>query len=207
MLKQPDEERKPAVSEATSVVEEVKSQEDEAPDDRHIRSHGEIQGTYRDSHQMVIDEISRPSEGVSGEKVRRRTVYSGYQPKDSDAKPIEASAKPSKSQGLQGGEMVKEIIHDIKATEAEAHRIVEEAKRAKADAISKAREEAKKMLEQAHKQGEQMIKDELAKASEEVSRRVAQIGEREAKETEVINAKAKPKVGKAIELVLSKVLS
>lgn len=206
MLKQPGEERRSAVSQATSLVEEAKSKEVRAQPEHRIRSEGKIERTYRNSQQMVSDEVSGPSEGLSIKQAAREIVDSSYQLKASDAKPTEALAKPAKKQGSQGGEMVKEIIHDIKATEAEAHRIVEEAKRAKADAISKAREEARKMLEQAHRQGEQMIKDELAKASEEVSRRVAQIGEREAKETEAIKAKAKPKVGKAVELVLSKIL-
>lgn len=101
---------------------------------------------------------------------------------------------------------MKDLIEDIRATEAQANRIIEEAKKARADALAKAREKAKSMLDESRRNGEQMIKDELSRASEEISRRVAQIAEHESSDIEAIRTKALPRLAKAVEMVLAKIL-
>jgi len=102
--------------------------------------------------------------------------------------------------------MVKDLIDEIKATEAQANRIVEDAKKARADTIAKAREQARMMLEEARKHGEKMIKEELSKASEEISKRIAEIGEHESGEIEAIRNKSIPRISKAVELVLERII-
>lgn len=102
--------------------------------------------------------------------------------------------------------MVKDLIEDIRATEAQANRIIEDAKKARADALAKAREKAKRMLDESRRHGEQMIKDELSRASQEISRRVAQIAEHESSDIEAIRTKALPRLAKAVEMVLAKIL-
>ncbi|MGQ9603350.1 MAG: V-type ATPase subunit subunit G family protein [bacterium] len=102
--------------------------------------------------------------------------------------------------------MVKDLIEDIRATEAQANRIIEDAKKTRADAVAKAREKAKHMLDESRRHGEQMIKDELSRASEEISRRTAQIAEHQSSDIEAIRTKALPRLAKAVEMVLAKIL-
>ena len=62
--------------------------------------------------------------------------------------------------------MVKEIIEGIKETEAKAAEIIEEAKKRKAAMIAKARDDARKKVDEARKRGRQRAVAHLAEVDD-----------------------------------------
>jgi ATP synthase H subunit len=102
--------------------------------------------------------------------------------------------------------MVKEVIDGIKATEAEAERVIENARKKKAEIVAKAREEARKLVEDARTRGAEGVKDALASAEQDASRRTEEIAGGEQKEREALRQSSTGNIPKAVDAVINRVL-
>jgi vacuolar-type H+-ATPase subunit H len=102
--------------------------------------------------------------------------------------------------------MVKDVIDGIKATEAEAARVIEEARRKKAEDVAGAKEEARAMVENARKQGADEVRQALERAGEEAARRTAEIAEAEEQERQKLRRSSSGNIPKAVEAVIKRML-
>ncbi len=102
--------------------------------------------------------------------------------------------------------MVKDIIDGIKATEAEAAGIVEEARKQKGELIAEAREAARKGIEDAGKQGVEQVKRALEGARKEAERKMEEIAAGEASEREKVRQDAGRNISGAVEVVIERML-
>ena len=102
--------------------------------------------------------------------------------------------------------MVKDVIDGIKATEAGAARVIEEAKRKRAENIARAKEEARAMVESARTQGGVEVKQALERAGEEAARRTDEIAKAEDEEREKLRRSSSGNIPKAVEAVIKRML-
>ncbi|MFH1313272.1 MAG: HrpE/YscL family type III secretion apparatus protein [Candidatus Eisenbacteria bacterium] len=102
--------------------------------------------------------------------------------------------------------MVKEVIDGIKATEASAARLIEDARKKKAEIVAKAREEAKSLVEGARTKGAADVKQALGKAEEEASRRTEEIAGDEQKTREALQQSSSGNIPKAVDAVIKRML-
>jgi len=106
----------------------------------------------------------------------------------------------------RGRAMVKDIIDGIKATEAKAAGIVEEARKKKGALVTEAREAARKGIEDAGKQGREQVKQALEGARKEAERKIEEIAAGEASECEKVRQAAARNVSRAVEVVIERML-
>jgi ATP synthase H subunit len=102
--------------------------------------------------------------------------------------------------------MVKEVIDRIKATEANAVRVIEDAGRKKAEIVAKAREEAKDLVDGARTKGTAAVKEALGKAEQEASRRTEEIAKGEQKTRETLRQSSSGNIPKAVDAVIKRML-
>lgn len=102
--------------------------------------------------------------------------------------------------------MVREVIEGIKQTEAEAAAIVENARKRKAEMAAKAREDAKKIVDDARKRGADAVKQALAKAAEDAKIKTEEIAKQEKSDREALRQASSRNIGKAVDLVVERVL-
>jgi vacuolar-type H+-ATPase subunit H len=102
--------------------------------------------------------------------------------------------------------MVREVIEGIKQTEAEAAAILENARKQKADMAAKAREDAKKIVDDARKRGAEAVKQALAKAAEDAKVKIEEIAGQEKSDGETLRQASSSNIGKAVDLVVERIL-
>lgn len=102
--------------------------------------------------------------------------------------------------------MVRDVIEGIKATEAKAAGIIQDAQKRKAEIIAKAREDAKKLIEDAKKQGTETVKQALAKAQEDAKAKTEEIAEQEAAARQTITQTSSKNISTAVDLVIERTL-
>jgi len=100
--------------------------------------------------------------------------------------------------------MVKDIIDGIKNTEVEAAGILEGARKQRADLIAKAKEDARKIVEDAEAGGRDLVKKALDRAKEDAARKIEEIAAREAVDLEALRAEASGKVNQAVDIIIKK---
>ncbi len=102
--------------------------------------------------------------------------------------------------------MVKDVIDSIKATEAKAAGIIEDARKKKGELVAAAREGARKGIEDAGKQGGEQVKQALKRAGKEAERKIEEIAAGEASECEKVRQAATRNVSRAAEVVIERML-
>ena len=102
--------------------------------------------------------------------------------------------------------MVKEVIDGIKATEANAERVIEDARKKKAEIVAKAREEARDLVESSRTKGAAAVKEALGKAEQEASRRTEEIAKGELKTRETLRQSSSGNIPRAVDAVIKRML-
>jgi len=100
--------------------------------------------------------------------------------------------------------MVKDIIDGIKSTEVKAAGILEGARKQKADLIAKAKDDARKVVEDAEAGGRDIVKKALDRAREDAAKRIEEIAAREAVDLEAVRAEASGRVDQAVDIIIKK---
>ena len=101
--------------------------------------------------------------------------------------------------------MVKDIIDGIKSAEVKAAGIVEAAGKQKADLIARARDDARKIVEDAEAGGRDIVKKALDGAGQDAAGKVEEIAAREARDLEAIRAEASGRVDRAVDIIIKKI--
>jgi len=100
--------------------------------------------------------------------------------------------------------MVKDIIDGIKSTEARADGIIQDAMKEKAGIIARAREDSRKIADDAEARGKDIVKAALERAREEAARKVEEIAEREAGDVEAVRRDATQRLDQAVDIIIEK---
>jgi vacuolar-type H+-ATPase subunit H len=102
--------------------------------------------------------------------------------------------------------MVREIIENIKETEARAAGIIDDARKKKTEIIASAREDGKKDVEDARSQGVETVKQALAKAQQDAEVKMEEIAKREQADRETLKQAASKNISQAVDLVIERVV-
>jgi vacuolar-type H+-ATPase subunit H len=100
--------------------------------------------------------------------------------------------------------MVKDIIDGIKSTEVKAAGILEDARKQKADIIAKAKDDARKIVEDSEAGGRDIVKAALEQAREDAAKKIEEIAAREAVDLEAVRAEASGRVNQAVDIIINK---
>lgn len=102
--------------------------------------------------------------------------------------------------------MVKDVIEGIRATEAEAADIIDRARKKRGEIVAAAREEARRMLEEATAQGTGRVKSALEAARKDAEARTETIGADENEKREAVRNAAAKNISRAVETVIERML-
>jgi len=106
-----------------------------------------------------------------------------------------------------GGIVVREVLNEVQAAEAESERIVAEAREYAQNIIKEARQKAVTLLKQAEVSAKRGVQDLIARTEQEAREAANQEAARASKEAEEIIASAKKRLDKAAQLIVDKVVS
>ena len=106
-----------------------------------------------------------------------------------------------------GGNLVREVLNEVQATEAESERIVAEARECAQNVVKEARQKAAALLKQAEDSAKQEVQDLILRTEQEAGKVAKEESTRASKETEQIVAAATQRLDQAAQLIVDKVVS
>ncbi len=100
--------------------------------------------------------------------------------------------------------MVKDIIDGIKGTEVKAAGILDAARKDRAALLAKAKDDARKIVEDAEAGGRDIVKKALDRAKEDAAAKLDEIAAREAKDLETLRTEASGRINQAVDIIIKK---